>query len=195
MENVVYVIMQMKFNKDCDFKNSSDCGIEKDSPFYKPKYIGEIIPLDIDYEELCNFIICMNKNQEDEKYDIVYYLVPGEKMHNPATKEFLDRKIQEEYMSEFFNNIGYIKALKSKKALESCKNIKDLDNCIHTKFCHLESGDYNMLGFPCLDFDSYLDNLKENTDKEDLEKLRPKLDDLKTIMDDINSFLMKSNLK
>ena len=178
MENTTYVIMQMKFNKDCDFKHSSDCGIESVSPFYKPKYIGKITQLDNDYEELCNFIICMNKYQEDEKYDIVHCLVPIEKMYNPATKEPLNRNIQESYMSEFFNNSDYIKALKSKKVLENYKNIKDLDNCIHTKFCHLEPGDYNMLGFPCLGFDFYLEYLKENIDKKDLEKLRSKLDDL-----------------
>lgn len=180
--DTTYVIMQMKFNKDCDFKHSSNCGIESDSPFYKPKYIGQIIPIDRDYEDLCYFIICMNKNQEDEKYDIVHYLVPKKKMTNSAlAKEFLNRNIQESYMSEFFNNNDYIKALKSSKVLKSCKNLKDLDECIHTKFCHLESGDYTILGFSYLDFDSYLEYLKENKeniDKEDLEKLRSKLDDL-----------------
>lgn len=215
MENKGYIIMQMKFGKYCDYRYSSDRGIEKGSPSFKPKYVGPIVigqisQMDDEYKKSCQFIISKNQNSRGRKYDTVYYLVPKEKM--PKTdpvliKEFYSRSTQEEYMSDFFNSNAYLKALKDSGVLDKCKNLKDLDECIHTKFCYLEPSDYTMLGFPCLDidslediessihtisseytiadFESNLDYIKDGTDKDDFKKLKSKLEDLGNVIKDL----------
>lgn len=215
MENKGYIIMQMKFGKYCDYRYSSDRGIEKDSPSFKPKYVGPIVvgsisQMDDEYKKSCQFIINKNQNSMGRKYDTVYYLVPKEKM--PKTdpvliKEFYSRSTQEEYMSDFFNSNAYLKALKDSNVLDKCKNLRDLDECIHTKFCYLEPSDYTMLGFSCLDIDSLedignsirtisseyiiadfetsLDYVEGGTDKDDFKKLKSKLEDLGNILLDL----------
>lgn len=219
MCNKGYIIMQMKFSKDCDYRHSTDCGIDKNSSSYKPKYVGPIIigpvsPMDDEYERSCQFIINKNQNSRGRRYDIVYYLVPREKM--PKTdpeliKEFYSRSTQEEYMQDFFNSNQYIKALKSSGVLSKCKKPKDLDNCIHTKFCYLEPYDYSMLGFPCLDidaledmeasigniainifvadFDTNLEELEDGMNKDDLNKLKAKIEDLTNAVSDIQDHI------
>lgn len=221
MENKGYVIMQMKFGRHCDYKYASDRGIEKTSPSFKPKYVGPIVigPIDQtddEYKKSCQFIINKNQNSRGRKYDTVYYLVPKEKMPkiDPVSiKEFYSRSTQEEYMSDFFNSNAYLKALKDSNVLNKCKNLKDLDECIHTKFCYLEPSDYSMLGFPCLDIDSLIDmessidtiainiivedfdtnleELEDGLDKEDFEKLKSELSNLDKTVGGIKEHIMK----
>ena len=199
-----YLIMQIKFSKDCDYRHSMDCGIDKSSSSYKPKYMGLIASMDDEYEKVCHFIINKNQNSRGRKNDVVFYLVPKDEMpdkNNPTLmKRFYSRDNQESYMSDFFNSNKYIKALKSSGVLSKCKKPKDLDNCIHTKFCYLEPYDYSMLGFPCLDidalndmensidnialativsdFDTNLEELEDGMDKEDFKKLKSELSNL-----------------
>lgn len=225
MENKGYIIMQMKFGKYCDYRYSSDRGIEKDSPSFKPKYVGPIVvgsisQMDDEYKNSCQFIINKNQNSMGRKYDTVYYLVPKEKM--PKTdpvliKEFYSRSTQEEYMSDFFNSNAYLKALKDSGLLDKCKNLKDLDECIHTKFCYLEPSDYSMLGFPCLDIESLkdmessidtiainiivadfgtnLEELEDGIDKEDLEKFESELSNLDKAVAGIKEHICKIKTK
>ena len=225
MENKGSIIMEMKFGKDCDYRYASDRGIEKGSPSFKPKYVGPIVigqisQMDDEYKKSCQFIISKNQNSRGRKYDTVYYLVPKEKM--PKTdpvliKEFYSRSTQEEYMSDFFNSNAYLKALKDSGVLDKCKNLKDLDECIHTKFCYLEPSDYSMLGFPCLDidsledmensidtialniivadFDTNLEELEDGIDKEDLEKLKSELSNLDKTVASIKEHICKIKTK
>lgn len=225
MENKGYIIMQMKFGKYCDYRYSSDRGIEKDSPSFKPKYVGPIVvgsisQMDDEYKKSCQFIINKNQNSMGRKYDTVYYLVPKEKM--PKTdpvliKEFYSRSTQEEYMSDFFNSNAYLKALKDSTVLDKCKNPRDLDECIHTKFCYLEPSDYSMLGFPCLDIESLndmessidtiainvivadfgtnLEELEDGIDKEDLEKLKSEVSNLDKTVASIKECICKIKTK
>ena len=225
MENKGYIIMQMKFGKYCDYRYSSDRGIEKDSPSFKPKYVGPIVvgsisQMDDEYKKSCQFIINKNQNSMGRKYDTVYYLVPKEKM--PKTdpvliKEFYSRSTQEEYMSDFFNSNSYLKALKDSNVLDKCKNLRDLDECIHTKFCYLEPSDYSMLGFPCLDIESLkdmessidtiainiivadfgknLEELEDGIDKEDLEKFESELSNLDKAVAGIKEHICKIKTK
>ena len=225
MENKGYIIMEMKFGKDCDYRYASDRGIEKGSPSFKPKYVGPIVigqisQMDDEYKKSCQFIISKNQNSRGRKYDTVYYLVPKEKM--PKTdpvliKEFYSRSAQEEYMSDFFNNNAYLKALKDSGVLDKCKNLKDLDECIHTKFCYLEPSDYTMLGFPCLDIESLkdmessidtiainiivadfgtnLEELEDGIDKEDLEKFESELSNLDKAVAGIKEHICKIKTK
>lgn len=225
MENKGYIIMQMKFGKYCDYRYSSDRGIEKDSPSFKPKYVGPIVvgsisQMDDEYKKSCQFIINKNQNSMGRKYDTVYYLVPKEKM--PKTdpvliKEFYSRSTQEEYMSDFFNSNAYLKALKDSNVLDKCKNLRDLDECIHTKFCYLEPSDYSMLGFPCLDIESLkdmessidtiainiivadfgtnLEELEDGIDKEDLEKFESELSNLDKAVAGIKEHIYKIKTK
>lgn len=217
--------MQMKFGKYCDYRYSSDRGIEKDSPSFKPKYVGQIVvgsisQMDDEYKKSCQFIINKNQNSMGRKYDTVYYLVPKEKM--PKTdpvliKEFYSRSTQEEYMSDFFNSNACLKALKDSNVLDKCKNLRDLDECIHTKFCYLEPSDYSMLGFPCLDIESLkdmesyidtiainiivadfgtnLEELEDGIDKEDLEKFESELSNLDKAVAAIKEHICKIKTK
>lgn len=89
MENKGYIIMEMKFGKDCDYRYASDRGIEKGSPSFKPKYVGPIVigqisQMDDEYKKSCQFIISKNQNSRGRKYDTVYYLVPKEKCQKPT---------------------------------------------------------------------------------------------------------------
>lgn len=220
MAKLKYLLMQMKFSKDCDYRYSSDCGIEKSSFSYKPKFLGHIFGFE-DYKDAYNFVIDKNETTKGRKYDILHYLVPydkekfGDKLK--PKKEFLERYVQEEYMSDFFNDNKYLKTLKDSNVLDKCKNLKDLDECIHTKFCYLEPSDYNMLGFPCLDidsledmessidtialdiivadFDTNLEELEDGIDKEDLEKLKSELSNLDKTVSSIKEHICKIKTK
>lgn len=176
--------------------------------------------MDDEYKKSCQFIINKNQSSMGRKYDTVYYLVPKEKM--PKTdpvliKEFYSRSTQEEYMSDFFNSNAYLKALKDSGVLDKCKNLKDLDECIHTKFCYLEPSDYSMLGFPCLDIESLndmessidtiainvivadfgtnLEELEDGIDKEDLEKLKSEVSNLDKTVASIKECICKIKTK
>ena len=220
MAKLKYLLMQIKFSKDCDYRYSSDCGIEKTSFSYKPKFLGHIFGFD-NCDDAYSFVINKNETTKGRKYDIAHYLVPydKEKFGNKLkpNKEFLDRSIQEEYMSDFFNSNTYLKALKDSNVLDKCKNLKDLDESIHTKFCYLEPSDYNMLGFPCLDidsledmessidtialniivadFDTNLEELEDGIDKEDLEELKSELLNLDKTVAGIKEHICKIRSK
>ena len=220
MAKLKYILMQMKFSKDCDYRYSSDCGIEKSSSSYKPKFLGHVLGFE-DYEAAYQFVINKNETVKGRKYDIVHYLVPydKEKFGNKLKpkKEFLERYVQEGYMSKFFNDNSYLKALKSSIVLNKCKNLKDLDECIHTKFCYLELSDYSMLGFPCLDIESLndmessidtiainvivadfgtnLEELEDGIDKEDLEKFESELSNLDKAVAAIKEHICKIKTK
>ena len=217
MANKRYSIMQMRFAKGCDW-SISDCGIDRSEEAYKPKCIGSISISTYEKEKAFRFIINKNQKSRGRKYDIVFYLVSDEdKDKTTLKKEYTNRDLQEIYMSDFFNSNDYLNALRDSDVLDKLKSPKDLNNCIHTKFCNLTPSDYTMLGFPCLDIDSLndiessvvtistnlivadfnteLDYLEDTMDKKDFEKLETKLADLNMIVADIKDYIVELKSK
>lgn len=130
-----YLLMQLTFARGEEY-DYGNCGIKKDSQYYKPKIVEKFSLDDNEYIDYLVELINKNNSVKGRKYDTMLYLVEGSFYYGKDKKKFMDRNYQESLMEDFFDTEEYIIALGKSKVLKNVKPEK-LKNNVHVKYSNI----------------------------------------------------------